>query len=120
MGFEELKGLTLKEIQGAYENSEEVLLISVDNRKFIMNHNQDCCERVTVQEIHGDINDLTGSPILLAEEVNDADGGVPPSADSYTWTFYKLSTVKGSVTIRWLGESNGCYSEKVSFREVSK
>ena len=44
-------------------------------------------------------------------------GPKPESADSYTWTFYRFSTVKGTVTVRWFGESNGYYSESVSYRE---
>jgi hypothetical protein len=64
---------------------------------------------------------LIGTPILMAEE---AEGETPNDyqfeyePDSYTWTFYKLATVRGYVTLRWLGQSNGYYSESVDFERV--
>lgn len=84
-----------------------------------MFHDQDCCEHVSIEDVQGDVEDLIGSPILLAEKVTNSEtypDGVPKSdyTESFTWTFYKLATIKGSVTIRWLGESNGYYSEDVT------
>lgn len=95
-----------------------------------MFHYQDCCEDVYVEDIAGDWEDIIGSPLTLAEEVTQTseDEGAKPKvdpeypeypADSFTWTFYKLGTVKGYVTIRWYGESNGYYSESVSLARVS-
>jgi len=74
-------------------------------------------------DIAGDINDLIGSPILLAEVVTNENEN-PPGVEileyqeSFTWTFYKLSTKKGSVTISWYGESNGYYNESVTFTKI--
>ena len=81
-----------------------------------MYHPQDCCESVLVEDIAGDLEDLMNSPILRAEERTE-DG--KSSYGKALYTFYEIGTVKGSVTIRWLGESNGYYGVSVSVRDVS-
>ncbi len=62
---------------------------------------------------------MENSPILIAEEISsEAPYEVEYSNDNYcsnTWTFYKFATVKGNVTVRWLGTSNGCYSEQAEY-----
>lgn len=89
----------------------------------VMNHYQDCCESVSLNDITGDIADLLGSPILVAEESTSqetpADFTHEYEPESQTWTFYKLATAKGYVDLRWFGESNGYYSESVDFDLVS-
>jgi hypothetical protein len=48
-----------------------------------------------------------------AEEVSNYEGE-DTGDESYTWTFYRFRTLKGSVSVRWYGSSNGYYSESVS------
>jgi len=65
---------------------------------------------------------LVGSPLLIVEEVSnyepaDAEEDNEDEYDysdfSETWTYYRLATAKGDVSIRWFGSSNGYYSESV-------
>lgn len=81
---------------------------------FVFLHDQDCCETVELYDVVGDLQDLIGSPILRAEK-RSQDGG-DTGGESSTWTFYELATIKGSVTLRWMGQSNGYYSEDVSLK----
>ena len=122
MEFESLKGITLAEI--TQPDSETMMFTSVDGDIFKLYYVQDCCGSCYVEDICGDLNDLIGSPILLAEEAvgGEPDGSEPEEDEygSHTWSFYKLSTVKGSVTIRWYGSSNGYYSETVTFIAMVK
>lgn len=120
--FDILKDRIIKQI---VRNDEEGTLrfILAEGTVYKMFHDQDCCEAVYIEDICGDLEDLLDSPILQAEEVSNSEDPPPESEyspDSYTWTFYKLATNKGSVTIRWYGESNGYYSESVSFVEEEK
>lgn len=97
---------------------EEIKFIRQDGSCLSMYHEQDCCEDARVEDVCGDWEDLLNSPIVVAEapSIEDfpAPDGYEADFDSYTWTFYKLDTVKGGVTIRWLEYSNGCCSEEVS------
>jgi len=120
ISFNDLKGKTLASIDGCKEGGDEVIFTTIDGIKYRMHHWSDCCESVSIESVVGDLNDLIGSPILLAEESTSDEN--PKDAkivleyqESYTWTFYKLATIKGYVDIRWYGESNGYYSESVDF-----
>jgi hypothetical protein len=122
--FNELIGKTITEIKVS-DDKERIDIVTSEGKKYVMYHCQNCCETVKVEDITGDLSDLIGNPILKAEErTNDKEN--PSDAkpetieyqDSFTWTFYELSTIKGSVTIRWYGESNGYYSEIVEFKQV--
>lgn len=125
MDFDYLLGKTFKSVT-IRKGGDDDSMVFADNegRKYKLCHEQDCCESVWIEDICGDISDIVGSPILVAEEVvheqdTNPEGVKADDHDfSFTWTFYKLDTCKGGVTIRWLGESNGYYSESVDFSEI--
>lgn len=113
--FEELLGKTLTEISVS-KSKDEIFFHTDKEITYRMFHYQDCCESVEIDDIVGNLDDLIGVPIEMAEESSNSDiDNDNYGAESFTWTFYKLATVKGYVTIKWYGSSNGYYSEEVSF-----
>lgn len=132
VNFEALVSLTLTSIEKLSEfddETTELIFSTTCGRTFRMFHKQDCCERVYLEDVCGDLNNLLGAPVQQAEcvkqeYVNPSEN--TPGYDlmgwhdaSLTWTFYKIATIKGSVTLRWYGASNGYYSEGVDFKEIS-
>jgi len=117
--FEDLKGQTIIAID-ITDHDSRVEIKTKEGNEYLIMHHQDCCENVYLAEIVGDINDIIGSKILEAEEVTEECTKNAELGDYYydeacMWTFYKLRTRKGIVTLRWLGTSNGYYSVGVSF-----
>lgn len=111
--LELLLGKTLTDIK-IKEDKSEITFETEDGHKLRMYHSQDCCESVLIEEIIGDIKDLIGNPILKSEKRTNEEKH--PYGDLVIWTFYEFATIKGSVTIRWLGQSNGFYSVSVDLK----
>jgi hypothetical protein len=112
--FSDLLGRTLYKVTA---DNEELTLYLSETNYVRFYHSQDCCESVYIEDICGDLDDLVGAPLLIAEEVSDEayeQEHAPEYSESYTWTFYKFATRKGYVDVRWFGSSNGYYSESVS------
>jgi hypothetical protein len=129
VSFETLKGKIISKIIGLEKGSEQIQFFCEDGTKYKLTYYDDCCAFCNIEDICGDISDILGNPLLIAEEIINSD--VPTDiqfqrekenccylTDSEAWSFYKLSTIKGSVTIRWYGSSNGYYSETASFEEI--
>ncbi len=113
-GMAQMLGKTFVQVTGSV-GGEQMMFVTAQGERFTFAHSQDCCELVDINDIVGDLQDLVGEPLLVAEQVQgetpvDFDEG---DHESVTWTFYKFGTRKGWVDVRWLGESNGYYSESV-------
>ena len=117
--IEDMRGKVFTRVLGGVGDGE--LVFETATERFVFFHQQDCCEHVSIEDVCGDLQDLVGEPLLLAEEVS---GETPVDFnerdyESVTWTFYKFATRRGYVDVRWLGESNGYYSEGVSLGRES-
>lgn len=113
----ELIGKTFSKVK---KTDNELLFLRPLGDGFKFFHEQDCCESVYIDDVVGDLNDLVGSPILQAEEISSEGFEAKDKEfdESFTWTFYKFATIKGSVTVKWYGSSNGNYSESVDFKRI--
>jgi len=112
--LENMIGLTMTKVENV--NDEELVFHSADGQEFMLFHNQDCCEIVEIEDITGELETLVGNPITIASCSSQED---PMADDSGTWTFYKFGTNQGWVDVRWYGQSNGYYSEEVSFKRLA-
>jgi len=110
--IEDMVGKVFTRVSGGVGDGE--LVFENATERFVFFHYQDCCEHVDINDIVGDLQDLVGEPLLIAEEVSGATEPDEEHYESYTYTFYKFATRRGYVDVRWLGESNGYYSESVS------
>jgi len=121
--FASLLGRTLVEIRGAFEGSEEVVLMTADKKAYRLHGDSGYVLDTRLEDIAGNVADLVGTPLLMAQVVSSQ--AAPSDLKSYgewessTWTYYKLATVKGYVTLRWWANSDGNYCEEVFCSEIT-
>lgn len=114
--LKEFIGKTLKSVNVVNnEYNTKIIFEFEEGQKYEMYHQQYCCEDVYIEDIIGNIANLIGRELIMAEEIQEfgemEDG-------TFTWTFYKFATELGYATIRWYGESNGYYSESVDIERI--
>ena len=128
--FEYLKGKTIVEV--LYDNKPVDLEdqkdeVDVDTVRFVLDtgeslvlyHERECCESVWLSDVTGDWRYILNETILFAELTTSSrltEGADPEEAwpDEYeNWSFYKLATNRGFITLAWKGVSNGYYSTSV-------
>ena len=104
----DLKGMTITAV--TYNTEDESLWIHLNTHVLQMIHFQDCCETVYLADVVGNFEDLIGYPLL---EVSESTVDIGNSDISSTASYYNFKTVKANVQLRWVGESNGYYSETI-------
>ena len=109
INIDQIKGMTITAV--VYKESDESLLIHLNTHVLVMIHHQDCCETVYLADVVGSFEDLIGYPLL---EVSESIVNTNSAYMSSTATYYNFKTVKASVQLRWVGESNGYYSVAVN------
>jgi hypothetical protein len=117
---DKIVGAEVLDILGAEEGSESVRIVTARGTLHIR-HEEDCGESVSIVDVTGDPKDLVGGIVSVAEErVEDPPENATEirgeQPESETWTFYEFRTTKGDLTLRWLGTSNGYYSEAAAVR----
>lgn len=118
--IESLVGLVIDEVIGLEKQSDKVEIKTKCGKSAFFYHSQDCCESVDLNDFEFSGVSFEGAKILSAEistNQGDEDSDNKPCeySESFTWSFYKIKTDKGELWMRWLGESNGYYSESVDF-----
>ena len=98
-----------------YISTHQILAIRfTDGTILYMYHIQDCCESVELdraEETLADLREMIGEKLehasYVRRDVTECEDG------DLLWSFYTLRTLKRSVTLRFIGESNGYYSTDV-------
>jgi len=96
-----------------------ILLTTKSGRQIKIFHDQDCCESVSIETTEGNWDKLVGKVIEEArqDEFYNLDPKPGEYAESWTRTNLIFRVNDQTVISKWIGESNGYYSESVNIEE---
>lgn len=100
-------------IEDLEKGDDEIFFYCNDGKIYQMYHDQESGESVYIESIEGDMKDLIDTDIL------NVDVAINSKKEKYgtsTSTAYKFETKNSTVTINWIGTSNGRSSESVDLR----
>ena len=66
-----LLGKTLVDITITDVDENEILFTCSDGTRYLMYHEQDCCEDVYIEDICGEFERLLNTPITMAEDISN-------------------------------------------------
>lgn len=116
--IDELKGKTITKIKNE-NGGGRVVIFTKEGPIYRMDHQQDCCETVLCTEIEGEIEQILNSPVTNTKEIIEHDEeGKLSDYESLTLTDFLIETESARLLIKWLGTSNGYYSESVIIEEI--
>ena len=107
------------------DTKNQIVITTQSGRQFRIYHDQDCCEQVEIAESQdgdGQLVTLIGKKIEGVAVELEEDVDPPPFEDCDSWTRTKISFRTNSETVisRWIGTSNGYYSESITINELHK
>ena len=117
VNIDKMLGREVAEVKGLEQYSDEVHIIMTNGDVFTFHHIQCCCENVSLEEFIV-TGELKGTIHRAYESSEAKESGQYGGTE--TWTFYRIETMQGSLYMRWVGSSNGYYSEAVdiTFKEA--
>lgn len=116
--IEKYKGLKIEKVEGLHKESPEVTFHLRGGGRLTFLHYQDCCEDVRLVDFEDySLDGFEGATLREITEASECAAD-EEEYESRTWTFYTVRTSKGDLWMRWLGESNGYYSEEVSIEFI--
>jgi len=99
------------------KKENQILLTTRSGRRFLVYHEQDCCESVAISGQDGSFDKLIGKPIVEARDIA-VDTSEEAIDSSQTTTTLVFRVDDQTVISRWIGDSNGYYSESVEIAEL--
>lgn len=103
-----------------YDDTDVV--IETDKGILLLYHERDCCEKVWLEDGYEELKQIIGEKIIKAEMCCSRENPLDcqDEDDTFTWTFYKISTFNHDVSLRFYGMSSGWYSEKIDIKWLKK
>lgn len=107
--IEKLIGATVVAVEGGVKGDDYLEVFFDNGWAYRQIHYLNCCERVEVEDINPSLETIVGGVLhsIVREDETKLEG-------NNEWTFYKIHTSKGSVDIRWVGDTDSHYSTSIT------